>query len=197
MPPGLPSEVQPPAEPTTSWPAQQQGFRGPMQYDWRAGWRAAITAGVVIGILASAPYIGGVQFCCFWTLGGGGVATLLYRRNSGQPIVPLSLGLRTGMLTGLVAFAVNALAAVAQLLAGRSAEIRRQLAEQMQKSISESGADAQTVAAFQRFVGWMQTPEGFALMMTLGLVMLGLGFVLFTGLGGALGASILQRSHNK
>ena len=31
-------------------------------------------------------------------------------------------------------------------------------------------------------------------MFTLGLLMIGIGFVLFTGLGGALGASILQRN---
>jgi hypothetical protein len=193
MPPGTPGEVQPPAEPVAPWPAQPQGFRSPIQYDWRAGWRSAITVGVVIGILSSAPYVGGV-LCCFWTLGGGTVAAFLYRRNSDQFVVPISLGFRTGLLTGLVAYAVNLVAFLAQLLAGRSAEIRHYLAEQMQKSISESGADAQTAAALQRFVESMQTPEGFAIIITLSLVMLGIGFVLFTGLGGAIGASILRRN---
>ena len=164
-----------------------------MQYDWRAGWRSAITAGVVIGILSSAPYVGGV-LCCLWTLGGGAIAAFLYQRNSDQFVVPLSLGFRTGLLTGLVAYAVNLLAFLAQLFAGRGAEIRRHLAEQMQKSISESGADAQTAAAFQRFVESIQTPEGFAIIITLSLVMLGIGFVLVTGLGALLGVSILRRN---
>lgn len=196
MPPGTPGEVQPPAEPITpTWLPPQSGFRSPMQYDWRAGWRSAITVGVVVGILSSAPYVGG-WLCCLWTLGGGAIAAFLYRRNSDQLVVPLSLGFRTGMLAGLVAYAVNALAIIAQLAAGRGAEIRRHLAEQMQKSISESGADAQTAAAFQRFVESMQTPAGFALIMTLSLVILGVGFVLFTGLGGAIGASILRRNRN-
>jgi hypothetical protein len=195
MPPGTPGDIQPPAEPVAPWPAQQQGFRSPMQYDWRAGWRSAITAGVVIGILSSAPYVGGV-LCCLWTLGGGAIAAFLYQRNSDQFVVPLSLGFRTGLLTGLVAYAVNLLAFLAQLFAGRGAEIRRHLAEQMQKSISESGADAQTAAAFQRFVESIQTPEGFAIIITLSLVMLGIGFVLFTGLGALLGVSILRRNRH-
>lgn len=162
-----------------------------MQYDWRAGWRTAITVGVVIGILSSAPYVGGV-LCCLWTVGGGAVAAFLYRRNSDQLAVPVSLAFRTGMLTGLVAYAVNAMAMLAQLAAGRGTELRRQMAEQMQKSISES-SDPQATAAMQRLVDWMQTPQGFAMMMTLTLLMLGVGFVLFTGLGGAIGGSMLRR----
>jgi hypothetical protein len=96
------------------------------------------------------------------------------------------------MLTGLVAYAVNAMAMLAQLAAGRGTELRRQMAEQMQKSISES-SDPQATAAMQRLVDWMQTPQGFAMMMTLTLLMLGVGFVLFTGLGGAIGGSMLRR----
>lgn len=168
-----------------------------MQYDWRAGWRTALTVGVAVGIFVSAPYIGGVQFCCFWTLAGGTVAAILYRRNADIPALPVSVGFRTGMLTGLVAYAVNALALIAQLATGANAELRRQMKEQFERSMAEAAHDPQATAVMQRFVEWTQTPEGFAWMVTLSLIVIGIGFVLFTGLGGALGASMFGKKPSK
>ena len=195
MPPGTPGEVQPPAEPVAPWPAQPQGFRSPIQYDWRAGWRSAITVGVVIGIFSFAPYIGGPQFCCFWSIAGGTGAALLYCRNADRSVIPVSVGFRTGILTGLVAYAVNALAVVAALVVKGSSQLRIEMAEELRtRSLALSNTDQVLAKRMEPFIHWFLTPEGFAWSVTLSLVMLGIGFVLFTGLGGAIGASILRRN---
>jgi hypothetical protein len=126
-------------------------------------------------------------------LGGGAIAVILYRRNADQPIVPTSLGFRTGAITGVIAFAVNAIAAVLKLVTGGGANERQALRDTIEKSIERSSGDAQAVEMMRRMGDWMQTPQGFAVMFTLGLFMVGLAFILFTGLGGALGSVLFGK----
>ena len=166
-----------------------------MDYNWSAGWRSAITAGVVVGILAAVPLLG--TLCCLWTLGGGAMAIVLYRRNSGQPVVPVSIGFRTGVLTGLVGFAVDSLAQIFKLISNGGAAQRAAFKEAIDKSIARGSQDPQAVALMQRFAEWIQSPQGFAIMFTFSLLMLGIGFILFTGIGGVLGASLFGKPDSR
>lgn len=152
MPPGTPGEVQPPAEPITPWPTQQQGFRSPMQYDWRAGWRAAITVGVVMGMFSETPAL--ERFCCLWTIAAGCVAIFLYRRNAGVAVVPVSLGFRTGAITGVIGFAIKAVFAVFHLMLRGGVEERQALRETIQRSLERS-PDPQAQEMIRRIGDWM------------------------------------------
>ena len=40
---------------------------------------------------------------------------------------------------------------------------------------------------------YLKTPQGLALMMVLGLIVMGLAFLIFSSLGGALAAALLRR----
>ena len=67
-------------------------------------------------------------------------------------------------------------------------QIRAQLLEALQQSASRT-SDPQA----QQMLDYFRTPPGLVLMMIVGLIFMFIAFVLFSALGGALGAALLGK----
>jgi hypothetical protein len=185
MTPGTPGELQPPAEPV---PVGQPGPRAPAAIDWSQALPAALAAGVLLAISWVIPF---AQYL-LWTLAGGALCVLFYaRRRPGAAITP-AMGARLGATAGLIGFAFfSVILAVQLLLLGGGGKLRDQLQEMVRQSAAHN-PDPRVQEMIQR----MSSPEGLAVMITLGMVMFLVGFVAFCAAGGAVGARLFGRRDN-
>jgi hypothetical protein len=118
----------------------------------------------------------------------GFLSVVLYRRRCPATHVNAGLGARMGALTGAFGFAL--LAAILGLwTAFRSGkEIHDALLNYIQQYAARSSD-----AHMQQVLDLFNTPEGFTFIMILTLLMTLVAFTIFAGLGGAIGAFLLQR----
>ncbi len=74
--------------------------------------RAAVTGGVLLGLLSSLPFVNFVNLCCCaWVLLGGGLAAYLYIKSS-PTAVSAGEGAQLGLLAGAVGIGVNLLVGI-------------------------------------------------------------------------------------
>jgi hypothetical protein len=117
---------------------------------------------------------------------------LYARRRPAAEITP-RMGARMGAVAGLIGFGLfSVLLAVQLLVFGRGGNLRALLQQMVQQSSSRN-SDPRVQEMLQR----MMSPEGLALMVTIGLVMFLVGFVAFAAFGGALGASLFGRKRER
>jgi hypothetical protein len=121
---------------------------------------------------------------------GGFLSVLLYRRRiiSNEPTNP-RLGFRLGALTGLFGFGLlMVLTAVGTL----SFHAQDNMHAEMVRVVHQAQArnpDPQARQVFEYFL----TPQGMAFMMIVGFVFMAILFVVLSGVGGAISASLLRR----
>jgi MFS family permease len=146
--------------------------------------RAAMAAGVIAGLLSMLPlgFILGLPL-------GGFLSVLLYRRRSWSADPSRSAGFRLGALSGLFGFVIFAVLAGAQgvLLHGEN-EIRDAMIEAIHRQQARN-PDPQA----RQMLDYFLTPHGLMVMVIVGLILMGIAFVLLSGIGGSISAALLRR----
>ncbi len=140
-------------------------------------------AGIIAGVVSFLPYIGLGFF--LWVLVAGAWSVSLYRKRA--PLVETSggIGWRLGALTGLIACAVYlGFYGVAIAFFRVGPELR----DALLKSFADAAARSATPQS-QQVLDFVQTPSGFATVVTLMVVFFVVIFLLFGGVGGAIGAA--------
>jgi hypothetical protein len=177
LPPGTPGEVQPPAEPVPLAAPPQ-----PARLEWSQAVPAAAIAGMLLAIAWVIPF----SSYFLWMLAAGALAVALYRRRQPGAVVTTRMGARVGAVAGLIAFALFALLLALQLLVFRGGGQLRDALQQMIRQSAASNTDPRA----QEMLARMLSPEGMAVLITVGMVIFFLMFVGLSSLGGALGAKL-------
>jgi len=161
----------------------------PASLNWADALPGALVAGVLIGLSWVVPF----STFCLWILAGGALGVALYRRRNPEQQLTPGMGAKVGAATGLFAFVIFAVLTALQLLLTRKSG---QFRDMVQKVVEESAArnsDPQVQQMLQRLL----SPEGLATMVTLAMVMFLFAFVIFSAVGGALGAALLSTSKTR
>ena len=171
----------PPAEtlPASSTPAGATGIQ------WAQALPAAAQAGLISAVLMFVPFAGfGLGMAA-----AGVLAVLFYRRRTPLGEITAGMGAKLGALSGTLGFGIFAVFTAVQLLVFHSGgELRAAMLEAIQQSAARS-ADPQA----QQLLEYLKSPAGLALMMGVGLAFMLVIFLIFSSLGGALGAVLLRR----
>ncbi len=121
-------------------------------------------------------------------LAAGFLSVVLYRRRCPATPVTVGMGTRLGALTGALGFGVVA-AALALWTAFRSGkEIHDAFLNYFQQNAAQ-GSDPRVQQVLELF----NTPEGFTFIIIFSLIMTLVAFLVFSSLGGAIGAFLLHR----
>jgi hypothetical protein len=121
-------------------------------------------------------------------LAAGFLSVILYRRRCPAIHVTARVGARLGALTGGLGFAVLAVILALWTVFRSGKEIHDSLLNYVQQYAAHS-SDPRT----QQVLDLFTTPEGFTFIMVLTLIMTLIAFLIFSSLGGAVGAFLLHR----
>ena len=120
---------------------------------------------------------------------GGFLSVLLYRRRSWSADPSRSAGFRLGALSGLFGFLIFAvLAGVQVLLLHGGNEVRDAMVEAVRRQQARN-PDPQA----RQMLDYFLTPHGLMIMLIIGLILMGILFVLLSGIGGSISATLLRR----
>jgi hypothetical protein len=158
--------------------------RVPATADAHAELRSALYAGIIAAALSM---IQPESFILALPLGGF-LSVLLYRRRSMGDDPGRRAGFRLGAFTGLFAFGLLVLIGAGTLAFRAQGTMHADMVQTILQAQARS-TDPQTKQVFDYFL----TPQGMALMMIFGFVFTCILFVLLSGAGGAISASLLRR----
>ncbi len=178
LPPGTPAEMQPPATSLRTPPPPPPGV------DWSHAVPAAAIAGFVLAIAWVIPFLGFL----FWMVAGGILAVALYRRRAPHAPLTPALGARVGAVGGVFGFAVFSGLFAMELLVARGGRFREMLQQVVQQA-AQRNADPRA----QQMMQQMMTPAGLAALITVVMVILLIGFLALSSLGGAIGAWLFRQ----
>jgi hypothetical protein len=171
--------MQPPAQPVSL----ESRTLSPTEIDWSAAWAAVLVAGVIGGFCFFLP----LNFV--WIVASGALAVYLYSRRR-PPYMQISsgTGAKLGAVSGVVGYLLFAIVAVLGLsFAGD--RVWSELTNEMQRQ-----AGANPNANLQQMFEIMKTPEGKAVIAVFVMIFAFAFFLLLSTLGGAIGASLVQRN---
>jgi len=152
----------------------------------RALVRAAIYAGMIAAALSLIPL--GPSFILALPFAGF-LSVLFYRRWALGPELPLRSGFRLGALAGVFGFVgFLVLTAVGTLTSHGQNELREALLE----SVRQQQARA-TDPQVRQMLDYLTTPSGLGLMILAGFLFMAAVFILLSGAGALLSASLLER----
>lgn len=178
----VPFSMEPTA--TSSHPEEVPGRSEPTIRNRSSAWRSAATAGLVGALLSILPF----GFLLAFPLAGF-LSVLFYRRRTWGVELSPSAGLRLGLLTGVLGFAMfTLLAALDFAVSPAGGEIRQTMIDAVHRQQART-PDPQA----RQMLDYFLTPNGLAVMIIASLIIMGIGFVLLAGLGGAFSASLLRR----
>ena len=124
---------------------------------------------------------------------GGFLAVLFYKRRSWRAEPSLAGGFRLGALTGLLASVILTTVVAAGIFASNhGAEFQQQLIERVQTMASRA-TDPDQRQALQQGIEYLNTPQGMTTALILTAIVIGVIFVILSGLGGMVSASLLRR----
>lgn len=156
---------------------------------WGQALPAAAMAGFVAATLMLVP-LGGVGL---GMIVAGGLAVLLYRRRVAAADVSAGAGAKLGAASGAIGFSFFAIfTAVEVLVFHTGGEINAAMLQAVNQAAARSN-DPQARQAIE----YLKTPQGLALVAGLGLVVMLLAFLIFSSLGGAIGAALLRSKQRK
>ena len=121
-------------------------------------------------------------------LAAGFLSVLLYRRRCPATHLTAGVGIRLGALTGGLGFSVLASILALWTAFRSSKEIHDALLNYIQQYAAHSSDPH-----MQQVLDLFNTPEGFTFIMILTLIMSLLAFLIFSSLGGVVGAFLLHR----
>jgi len=141
-----------------------------------------------IALLAAVFIIAVSKSTSLGMLAGGFLSVVLYRRRCPATNVTVGMGARLGALTGALGFGAVA-ATLALWTAFRSGkEIHDAFLTYVQQNTAQSSDPR-----MQQVLELFNTPEGFTFIMIFSLIVTLAAFLIFSSLGGALGAFLLHR----
>jgi hypothetical protein len=124
-------------------------------------------------------------------IAAGVLAVLFYRRRNPAANLNPGMGARLGAVSGVLGFGIFAVFTAIEVLVFHSGgQLRAALLEAVQQSASRT-SDPQA----QQILDYLKSPPGLALVMSLGLAVMFVVFLIFSSLGGALGAVLLRRKN--
>lgn len=145
--------------------------------------------GVGAALLSSLPVL---TFGCFiWLFVAGAWTVSMYQRRVPTGSVRPGMGMRIGALAGVFAFIITSIMSTV-LFATEGEQLRKMMEEQIQGRLT-AAPDPRSQEVMQQFIAKLNTPEGLATIFLWVLVVIGVIFVVFSALGGAMGASFGAR----
>jgi hypothetical protein len=171
----------------TSLPAY---FGAPLttRIEWSQALPATVLAGLITALLMMTP----LAYFGFGMLIGGSLSVVFYRRRVPVANVTPGMGARLGMVSGILGGGIfAALLSVGTTLFHAWDNVRAKLIEVVEQTAARN-PDPQTQQALEFF----KSPDGIVLLLTTALIGALIAFVIFSGLGGALGAAFLRRKEH-
>ena len=166
-------------------PADRRDIPPVAAVQWSYALPAAALAGLIAAVLMLIP--GGAFGVGM--LAAGALSVMFYRRRNPVAHVTPGMGARLGALSGALGFGIFAIFTAIEMLIFRSGP---QLRDALLQAIQQSAARSSDPQA-QQVLEYLKSPQGLALMMVLGFMMMGLAFLICSSLGGALAAALLRR----
>jgi uncharacterized protein involved in cysteine biosynthesis len=161
---------------------------------WRAALSSALVAGLLAAVGTSIPIIPLAMLCMF---ASGGLAVTLYRRRAGYHTVTPWMGAKLGLLAGGLGFGLLALLSTFRLFAASErTELRSAFLAKLQEATAAT-PDPDVRQAMEQFGGYIATDHGLIIMVLIFLAVAAIFFLLFSALGGALGAALFGRESGR
>jgi hypothetical protein len=165
-------------------------LQGSLSDNSRATVRAALYAGVAGAVLSSIPI--GPSFWFAQPIAGF-LVVLFYRRWTHGPEPQPAFGFKLGALAGLFGFPVFLVLTAILTASFHGEAIMRQA---MIDAVHLQQARA-TEPQIRQMLDYFLTPPGMMLMLAFGFLIMGIVFVLLSGAGAALSASLLRRKDSR
>ncbi len=147
-------------------------------------------AGIIGG--AVSLFVGRYLLLLLLTLTLVGLLAVRIYRGRTHAFVRPGMGARIGIFAGLFAFCLYAIAVIGMFSTGVPM-IQQNMREAMK--VSSRNVDPQTLQIMQSMVDRMSTPEGLAAICLVILFVLFATTVIFTAIGGALGAALFGKDN--
>jgi uncharacterized protein involved in cysteine biosynthesis len=161
---------------------------------WRAALSSALVAGLLAAIGTSIPIIPMAMLCMF---ASGGLAVTLYRRRAEHHTVTPWMGAKLGLLAGGLGFGLLALLSTFRLFAASErSELRTAFLDKLQEATAAT-PDPDVRQAMEQFRGYIVTDHGLVIMVLIFLAVAAIFFLIFSALGGALGAALFGRESGR
>jgi hypothetical protein len=161
--------------------------RDDLSLQWSHAVPSAASAGFVAAISMLFPF----GAFGLGMLAAGLISVRIYRRRSAAVVFTSGMGARLGAMTGVIGFFFFAIFTAVEVLVFHSGgELHTALLEAVQQSISRT-SDPQAQQALE----YLKSPPGLALVMTIGLALIFVIFLILTSLGGAFAAAWSRRKH--
>ena len=152
-------------------------------------WPTAIGACAIAALIAALVMTLGLMVPLLAVLGAGVLAVNLYHRQNRGWNVNARSGAKLGALCGILFFGISAVfEALATTLFHTGGQIRQKMLEALQQAASRT-SDPQVQTAFES----LKTPQGIALMLVFGLIVLFLVSIAAGSIAGALTGAFLSR----
>jgi hypothetical protein len=157
---------------------------------WRPAIGSALVAGMLAAVGTSIPIVPLALLCMF---ASGGLAVTLYRRRAGYLRVTPWMGAKLGLLAGGLGFGLLALLSTFRLFAARQrTELRSAFRDKIQEATA-TATDPDVRQAMEQFRGYIASDHGLIIVVLIFLAIAAVLFLIFSALGGALGAALFGR----
>lgn len=192
--PGASGGLGSPPQPVSPASPPKSARNGPL-IRWPLARSRASIAGIIMVLVMMYRPLGDLFF--IWMPLGGALAVFLYAGRQRASYISLAAGARIGAFAGFVAFTVSAALlagslAIEHFVMHRSAEVVAMFRGQIEQVIS-ANPDPQV----RQIAQGLLTPDGMALLVVLGMVLLFVMFVVLCGLGGMVAAMILSKQSGR
>jgi hypothetical protein len=165
---------------------------------WKQAIRAAITVAVPMGFMSSSLLPLASFGCCLWIVGGAVIAVGIYRKRTEVSILAARTGVRIGMVVGVLAALTTSIfssisLALERFVLHHGDTIDSTFQTQLEQLIRVAQSNPDPQGQMQAFLRFLATPDGKAAWILTGTATLSAGIVVFSALGGALGARLFTR----
>jgi len=155
----------------------------------RLAWPQALSSAGLAGVIAAFLMVLPLRAFALGTLACGALCVIFYRRRNPSANPTAGMGARLGALAGLSGFGILALLLIVQVTVFHSGG---QLKQTVMEAVRQAATRRPDPAA-QQALEFLNTPQGFAVMLVIGMGFVLAVFVVLAGLGGAIGAAFLRR----
>jgi hypothetical protein len=161
---------------------------------WRPAFGSALVAGMLAAVGTSIPVIPLMMLCTF---AAGGLAVTLYRRRAGYPTVMPWMGAKLGVLAGGLGFGIRTLLSTVALFGSSERTAIRDLLQGKLQEAAAASADPEARQIAEQFRAYIATDHGLILMVLIFFAITAVFFLVFSALGGALGAALFGRESGR
>jgi hypothetical protein len=186
------------AEGVQPFDAARPGPSEPLDASWRDAIAAALIFAIPVGLLSSNLLPFASTGFCLWVVGGSVAAVHLYRRRAATSMLNVRVGLRIGMvlglLAGLLAATLNGLLMVVErYLLHNNALPDKEVQTIVELFMAPYAQNVQAQAEMHDIFAALHTPDGkAALVLFYFAFSSSIGIMIFSMIGGALGAKIFS-----